>query len=427
MQLTLGAFIAALRKEKGLTQRELSEMLCVSDKTVSHWEREETSPDISLLPIISDIFGITVDELLKGERKAAYSAESVPNESKSTGIMYALDIAFNKFRTKNYISIALTVIAVFCGFIVRYFKTVYVGYLVFLTALIVPLLLTALFRGNFSAHLVSPYADRELLKDYEKKSNRITLCNIYFSFICFILYSSRVILFHTATYGIVFLLILGTAGLILLCEKILRKRNIVSHSDEPIIIKKQTMLKVFSFLLCAVMLFTVYVSHISRDEDSIMLEKAEYTLIPEEDFVALMEKKVPAPEEIYGRQDGRWDLYAELSPSEKGTEYTFYPDFGYDDTVIEPLDPDGDGGVTFTYNNLEIARYSYHRDEGFAVYTHAQLITARAQAEKAYALYTIIHLVLYPAVVMISVGIYFILKRLFLKNNKNESIALKLF
>ena len=49
MKMSLGAFIAQLRKEKGFTQKQLSEILGVSDKTVSHWEREESSPDISLL------------------------------------------------------------------------------------------------------------------------------------------------------------------------------------------------------------------------------------------------------------------------------------------------------------------------------------------------------------------------------------------
>ncbi len=68
---TLGAFIAQLRKEKGLTQKSLAELLSVSDKTVSHWECDETSPDISLLPLLAEALGVTVDELLKGEKKPA--------------------------------------------------------------------------------------------------------------------------------------------------------------------------------------------------------------------------------------------------------------------------------------------------------------------------------------------------------------------
>ena len=66
---TIGAFIAVLRKANGMTQRELAEMLNISDKAVSRWERDECAPDLSLIPVIADIFHITTDELLRGERK----------------------------------------------------------------------------------------------------------------------------------------------------------------------------------------------------------------------------------------------------------------------------------------------------------------------------------------------------------------------
>lgn len=67
-QKSMGAFIAKLRKEQRMTQAELAEKLGVSDKAVSRWERNESAPDISLLLTIADIFSITADELLKGEK-----------------------------------------------------------------------------------------------------------------------------------------------------------------------------------------------------------------------------------------------------------------------------------------------------------------------------------------------------------------------
>lgn len=66
---TIGSFIAVLRKANGLTQKQLAEMLQVTDKTVSRWERDETLPDLTLIPVIAEIFGVTSDELLRGERK----------------------------------------------------------------------------------------------------------------------------------------------------------------------------------------------------------------------------------------------------------------------------------------------------------------------------------------------------------------------
>ncbi len=74
---TLGSFISALRRAQGLTQQEVADRLAVSNKAVSRWERDEAMPDILLLPAIADLFGVTVDELLRGERLR----ETQPRES----------------------------------------------------------------------------------------------------------------------------------------------------------------------------------------------------------------------------------------------------------------------------------------------------------------------------------------------------------
>lgn len=63
-----GGFISALRKEKGYTQTALAEILNVSNRTVSKWENGDGYPDITLLPEIAKALGVTVDELLNGER-----------------------------------------------------------------------------------------------------------------------------------------------------------------------------------------------------------------------------------------------------------------------------------------------------------------------------------------------------------------------
>ncbi len=62
-----GQLIAEMRKSKNMTQRDLAEKLHVTDKAVSKWERGLASPDIQLLPHLSEIFGITIDELINGE------------------------------------------------------------------------------------------------------------------------------------------------------------------------------------------------------------------------------------------------------------------------------------------------------------------------------------------------------------------------
>ena len=71
-----GVFVAALRKEKGMTQKELAERLFISDKAVSKWERGLSLPDISLLQPLADLFGVTVTELLSGEYSGVPARET---------------------------------------------------------------------------------------------------------------------------------------------------------------------------------------------------------------------------------------------------------------------------------------------------------------------------------------------------------------
>ena len=63
-----GAFIADLRKEKNLTQKQLAEILKVSDKAISRWETGKGFPDVTSLVALSEFFGISVNELLAGKK-----------------------------------------------------------------------------------------------------------------------------------------------------------------------------------------------------------------------------------------------------------------------------------------------------------------------------------------------------------------------
>lgn len=67
-QLKIGKFIADCRKEKGLTQWQLAEKLGITDKAISKWERGIAMPDTSIMLELSDILGISVNELLNGEK-----------------------------------------------------------------------------------------------------------------------------------------------------------------------------------------------------------------------------------------------------------------------------------------------------------------------------------------------------------------------
>ena len=72
---SFGSLLSALRKASGMTQKDLAERLNVSDKAVSRWERDENYPDLPLLPVIAEIFNVTTDELLRGERNNPETGE----------------------------------------------------------------------------------------------------------------------------------------------------------------------------------------------------------------------------------------------------------------------------------------------------------------------------------------------------------------
>ena len=62
-----GELIKRLRNEQRMTQKQLADKLCLSDRTVSKWERGKGCPDVSLLPQLSKLFGVNIDKILEGK------------------------------------------------------------------------------------------------------------------------------------------------------------------------------------------------------------------------------------------------------------------------------------------------------------------------------------------------------------------------
>lgn len=102
-----GKFIAELRREKGLTQQELSEKLNVTDKAVSRWETGRGLPDADSLLTLSDFFGVTINELLLGKRI------NTPDEAKEEETKIAVEYMKTLKKKRSYKAAAIT--AVICG------------------------------------------------------------------------------------------------------------------------------------------------------------------------------------------------------------------------------------------------------------------------------------------------------------------------
>jgi len=82
-QKKIGYFLKELRKEKRITQEEFAEKLNVSGRTVSRWETGNNMPDISLLVEISELYDVSIPEIINGERKSENMNEEVKEVAKS--------------------------------------------------------------------------------------------------------------------------------------------------------------------------------------------------------------------------------------------------------------------------------------------------------------------------------------------------------
>ena len=97
-QTQIGKFIAKCRKEKKLTQAQLAEKLNITDRAVSKWETGKSMPDSSIMLELCEILGITVNELLSGEKIDMESFEKKADEN-----LIALKRKDENNMTKNVI------------------------------------------------------------------------------------------------------------------------------------------------------------------------------------------------------------------------------------------------------------------------------------------------------------------------------------
>ncbi len=108
-----GALIKARRKELNLTQKDLAERLHITDRAVSKWERGLCAPDIALLEPLAEILGVSVVELLEGDRQK-HEAEAEAEERARTVLRYSGEEITRKVKRtrKTYRRILLAVLAI---------------------------------------------------------------------------------------------------------------------------------------------------------------------------------------------------------------------------------------------------------------------------------------------------------------------------
>lgn len=85
-QVKIGKMIAALRKEKGMTQEQLGKKLGVTNKTISRWENGNYLPDVEMLALLSKEFDVSINELIAGERLAVEAFKQAADSNLVTAL-----------------------------------------------------------------------------------------------------------------------------------------------------------------------------------------------------------------------------------------------------------------------------------------------------------------------------------------------------
>ena len=139
--LKIGKFIAECRKQKNLTQMQLSEKLGITDKAVSKWERGISMPDSSIMLELCDILGISVNELLNGE-KINMENDNQKNEQLLLDMAKEVEQKNKTIWTSMWVIMLVSMTALFAGlFVAAYVIPQGIWQLVAIIALVIVFLI----------------------------------------------------------------------------------------------------------------------------------------------------------------------------------------------------------------------------------------------------------------------------------------------
>ncbi len=172
-QKTIGKFLSALRKAKGYTQQQVADILLVSNKTVSKWECDDGYPEITMLPVIAELYGVSVDEILKGKIIDKISAKNTAGKTQER-MKLLIDRTNLKFKNLTYIFTSLSGSGAFLSFIFSYYfhshTLVYTNILIF-ALIISSVIILAIGSNNYLAALKSDETEAAIRYKARRKVN----------------------------------------------------------------------------------------------------------------------------------------------------------------------------------------------------------------------------------------------------------------
>ena len=167
---TIGTLIAALRRSSGMTQKQLADKLNVSDKSVSRWERDECAPDLALIPVIGEIFGVTADELIRGERRNPEDLPQHDNKKTEKQLRRLLGDALMKLRIRSIVAVMVALLGQIAAMICNLgFQRAYLGFFIGSAYLLVAAVMESVYLlQNYHAVEDSDLEENPMM-DYRRK------------------------------------------------------------------------------------------------------------------------------------------------------------------------------------------------------------------------------------------------------------------
>ena len=105
----IGSFLKELRKENNMTQEQLGERIGVTNKTVSRWETGNYMPPVESLILLSDIYGISINEILAGKRVEMDELKQVADEN-MTKVLGELEGDYKKFEKRMIVILIINAV-----------------------------------------------------------------------------------------------------------------------------------------------------------------------------------------------------------------------------------------------------------------------------------------------------------------------------
>lgn len=421
---TIGGFIAALRKVNGMTQKDLAEQLNVSDKTVSRWERDEGTPDLAVIPVIAEIFHVTCDELLRGERTSPAERMESPEHMETTTRgekqrRYLLKSAFSQYQNLSLIAAGVSVVGLIGALICNLaFLKAALGFLlgaIFYTAGIISqvIFLNKAFSGIEDAEL-----DEPSISDYRRKSIMLaeksiglTVLMTGFTFPMVLIEANLgltwggMLLWGTVS-AVIFLAVYAVALYVvngmLLNKGIFRFYGKAAEINNHNRILKKRCAIGFTITLIATMVFHLVGSSVIWSIDN--LSKSRQLVFDDyESFVDFMEQDIPYEDWDYDYHV--FGVEVENSANIGLDEQNQWPEEEFPMCTLE--DANSNVVCTYTERNRSVCRISYTPQEGTVLPVYVLTNNGYHAAKGQYKGINMAYCFLYPIELLAVLMVYF--------------------